>query len=137
MVADGRLGRKSQKGIFRYQEGEKKGVDPSVYDHLPGGRGRKPVDRAEAAERVVLQMVNEAILCLGDGVLRSARDGDVGAVFGLGFPPFRGGPFRWADALGTRALLERMERLQGKHGARFAPAPLLVEKGRRNAPFHA
>ena len=61
-----------------------------------------------------MQMVNEAIRCLGEGILRSARDGDVGAVFGLGFPPFRGGPFRWADALGTRALLEKVEALRAK-----------------------
>jgi 3-hydroxyacyl-CoA dehydrogenase/enoyl-CoA hydratase/3-hydroxybutyryl-CoA epimerase len=136
LVADGRLGRKSQKGVFLYEKGEKKGVDPSVYDLLPGGRSRKPVDRGVVAERIVLQMVNEAILCLGEGILRSARDGDVGAVFGLGFPPFRGGPFRWADAIGTRVLLEKMERHAAQYGARFAPAPLLVEKGRAGAPFH-
>ena len=72
-------------------------------------------------------MVNEAIRCLGEGILRSARDGDVGAVFGLGFPPFRGGPFRWADTLGAKELLARMERLRARHGERFEPAPLLVE----------
>jgi 3-hydroxyacyl-CoA dehydrogenase/enoyl-CoA hydratase/3-hydroxybutyryl-CoA epimerase len=136
LVADGRLGRKSQKGVFLYEKGEKKGVDPAVYDLLPGGRSRKPVDPGAVAERIVLQMVNEAILCLGEGILRSARDGDVGAVFGLGFPPFRGGPFRWADAIGTKVLLERMERHAAQHGARFAPAPLLLEKGRAGAPFH-
>jgi 3-hydroxyacyl-CoA dehydrogenase/enoyl-CoA hydratase/3-hydroxybutyryl-CoA epimerase len=57
-------------------------------------------------------------------------------VFGLGFPPFLGGPFRWADAVGTKALLARMEALREKHGERFEPAPLLVEKGRSGAPFH-
>jgi 3-hydroxyacyl-CoA dehydrogenase/enoyl-CoA hydratase/3-hydroxybutyryl-CoA epimerase len=136
LVAEGRLGRKAQKGFYLYQKGKKGGVDPAVYDLLPGGRSRKPVDRAAVAERIVLQMVNEACLCLGEGILRSARDGDVGAVFGLGFPPFRGGPFRWADALGTGALLERMERLRGELGPRFAPAPLLAEKGKAGAAFH-
>jgi 3-hydroxyacyl-CoA dehydrogenase/enoyl-CoA hydratase/3-hydroxybutyryl-CoA epimerase len=135
LVADGRLGRKSQKGIFLYEKGKKGGVDPRVYQLLAGGRGQKSFDRAEIAERVALQMVNEAIHCLGEGILRSARDGDVGAVFGLGFPPFRGGPFRYADSLGTGALLERMEKLQAQHGPRFAPAPLLREKGRAGASF--
>ncbi len=140
MVAAGRLGRKSGKGFYLYgdaQKGKEKQVDPSVYDLVPGGRSRRRFDEAELAERVTLQMVNEAIRCLGEGILRSPRDGDVGAVFGLGFPPFLGGPFRWADALGPRALLDRLERLRAQHGDRFEPAPLLVEKARAGAAFHA
>ncbi|MBI5069337.1 MAG: fatty acid oxidation complex subunit alpha FadJ [Deltaproteobacteria bacterium] len=135
LVEAGRLGRKSKKGFYTYG-GKKKEVDPTMYDLLPGGRNRKRFDRAAMAERVALQMVNEAILCLGEGILRSARDGDIGAIFGLGFPPFRGGPFRHADAVGTRALLEAMRRLEAQHGARFAPAPLLVEKGQAGSNFH-
>ncbi len=136
LVADGRLGRKSAKGFYTYG-GKKKEVDHAVYDRLPGGRDRKPIDREAVAERIALQMVNEAVLCLGEGILRSARDGDVGAVFGLGFPPFRGGPFRWADAIGAGALLEKLRKLEGTFGPRFAPAPLLVEKARSGARFHA
>jgi len=136
MVEAGRLGRKSKKGFYTYG-GKKKEVDPTVYDLLPGGRSRKRFDRAAMAERVALQMVNEAILCLGEGILRSARDGDIGAVFGLGFPPFLGGPFRHADAMGSRVLLERMKKLEAQHGPRFAPAPLLVEKGQRGGRFHS
>jgi 3-hydroxyacyl-CoA dehydrogenase/enoyl-CoA hydratase/3-hydroxybutyryl-CoA epimerase len=128
VVAAGRLGRKNRKGFYTYG-GKEKRVDESVYDLLPGGRSRKRFAPEEIQERVVLQMVNEAILCLGEGILRSARDGDVGAVFGLGFPPFRGGPFRWAETVGTRALLDKLERLRARHGARFAPAPLLAERG--------
>lgn len=135
IVAAGRLGRKNGKGFYTYG-GKEKRVDESVYDLLPGGRTRKPFLPEEIHDRVVLPTVNEAIRCLGEGILRSARDGDVGAVFGLGFPPFRGGPFRYADAIGTRALLEKMEKLAARHGPRFAPAPLLVEKGRADARFH-
>jgi 3-hydroxyacyl-CoA dehydrogenase / enoyl-CoA hydratase / 3-hydroxybutyryl-CoA epimerase len=102
---------------------------------LPGGRKRTPLAAGEAAERCVLQMVNEAALCLGEGVLRSARDGDIGAVFGLGFPPFRGGPFRFADSLGVATVVERLRRYQDKHGVRFSPAPLLVEMAKSGAKF--
>jgi 3-hydroxyacyl-CoA dehydrogenase/enoyl-CoA hydratase/3-hydroxybutyryl-CoA epimerase len=136
LVADGRLGRKSQRGFYLYPKGKKGGVDPTIYDSLPGGRSRKSVDRGAIAERIALRMMNEAFLCLGEGILRSARDGDVGAVFGLGFPPFRGGPFRHADALGAGKLLARMEELEAQHGPRFAPAPLLVEKGKAGGRFH-
>jgi 3-hydroxyacyl-CoA dehydrogenase/enoyl-CoA hydratase/3-hydroxybutyryl-CoA epimerase len=135
LVAEGRLGRKSRKGFYTYG-GKKKEVDESVYDLLPGGRVRKKVSRDEIAERTVLQMVNEAIRCLGEGILRSPRDGDVGAIFGLGFPPFLGGPFRYADAIGARALLDRLERWHDKFGDRFEPAPLLVEHARAGTRFH-
>jgi 3-hydroxyacyl-CoA dehydrogenase/enoyl-CoA hydratase/3-hydroxybutyryl-CoA epimerase len=136
VLAAGRLGRKNRKGFYVYDDGKEKRVDPTVYDLLPGGRSRKTFDAGEMAERVTIQMVNEAIRCLGEGILRSPRDGDVGAVFGLGFPPFLGGPFRWADAMGTRALLDKVEALREKHGDRFEPAPLLAEKGRAGKPFH-
>jgi 3-hydroxyacyl-CoA dehydrogenase/enoyl-CoA hydratase/3-hydroxybutyryl-CoA epimerase len=134
-VEAGRLGRKNKKGFYRY-DGKEKRVDETVYALVPGRRGSKAFPAEEIQERIVLQMVNEAIRCLGEGILRSARDGDVGAVFGLGFPPFRGGPFRHADAIGTTALLDRMKALHARHGARFEPAPLLVEKGRAGERFH-
>jgi 3-hydroxyacyl-CoA dehydrogenase/enoyl-CoA hydratase/3-hydroxybutyryl-CoA epimerase len=142
VVAAGRLGRKNGKGFYVYgdpqhgKHGKEKRVDETVYDLFPGGRARKTIDRTEMQERVVIQLVNEAIRCLGEGILRSARDGDVGAVFGLGFPPFLGGPFRWADAIGTRSLLAKVEALRARHGERFEPAPLLVEHGRTGKPFH-
>jgi 3-hydroxyacyl-CoA dehydrogenase/enoyl-CoA hydratase/3-hydroxybutyryl-CoA epimerase len=135
VVKSGRLGRKNRKGFYTY-DGKEKRVDASVYDLVPGGRARKHLAAEELQERVVFPMVNEAIRCLGEGILRSPRDGDVGAVFGLGFPPFRGGPFRFVDAMGTKAFLERMEALRERHGDRFEPAPLLVERGRAGERFH-
>jgi len=136
VLDSGRQGRKNGQGFYTYGEGKKKVVDTSVYGLLPGRKPRK-IPAADIVERCVLQMVNEAALTLGEGVLRSARDGDIGAVFGLGFPPFRGGPFRWVDAEGPARVLERMRRLEQKFGARFAPAPLLVEHGAAARPFHA
>ncbi len=137
--ADGRLGRKNGKGFYLYgddKKGKKKEVDPSVYDLLPLGRERRKLDRQEMAERCVLQFTNEAIRCLGEGILRSPRDGDIGAIFGLGFPPFLGGPFRWADAQGLGRLLDRTEHWQQKFGKRFEPAPLLVEWAKAGKRFY-
>jgi 3-hydroxyacyl-CoA dehydrogenase/enoyl-CoA hydratase/3-hydroxybutyryl-CoA epimerase len=88
------------------------------------------------AERVALQMVNEALRCLGEEILRSPRDGDVGAVFGLGFPPFRGGPFRFVDHEGASNILRKLEAFSGRFGARFAPAPLLVDAARSSRRFY-
>ena len=136
VVSDGRLGRKTQKGFYLYENGKKQDVDPTVYLLLPHGKDRKAMDPTEMAERCALQMVNEAIRCLGEGILRSPRDGDVGAIFGLGFPPFLGGPLRYADSLGPANLLRKLEHYQDKYGERFSPAPLLVEKVKAGKGFY-
>ena len=91
--------------------------------------------REEIQDRLGLVMVNEAVRTLEEGVLRSARDGDVGAVFGIGFPPFRGGPFWYVDREGASAVLERLRGLEGRYGKRFAPAPLLERMGREGRRF--
>ncbi len=136
VLASGRLGRKNGRGFYTYGEGKKKVVDETVYALLPGGKGRQRFDRTELAERLVLALVNEAARALGDGVIRSPRDGDIGAVFGIGFPPFRGGPFRLADALGARVVVEKLERLRQQHGDRFTPAPLFLEKAKSGGTFY-
>jgi len=140
VALDGRLGRKAKKGFYLYGEDKEKGhkeVDRSVYDLLPGGQKRTSPPREEIAERCVLQMVNEAAHCLGEKILRSARDGDIGAVFGLGFPPFRGGPFRYADSLGAATVVQRLSAYQDRFGPRFTPAPLLAEMARSGGKFFA
>lgn len=135
VVAAGRLGRKNKKGFYTY-DGKEKRVDETVYDLFPGGKSRRSFSADDIRERLVVKMVNEAILCMGESILRSPRDGDVGAVFGLGWPAFLGGPFRWVDSVGTKAFLERVQRLHEKYGERFAPAPLLVELGGAGRTFH-
>jgi len=137
VIEDGRLGRKNKRGFYLYDEaGKKKGVDPTVYALLPGGGERKPIEPREIQERLVFAFLNEAVLCLQEGILRSPRDGDVGAIFGLGFPPFLGGPFRYLDHLGARFAMEVLERLRAKHGDRFTPAPLLVDRAREGKTFY-
>src|SRR5690606_23943943 len=133
VVADGRKGRKNKKGFYRYG-GKRKEVDESIYDLL-GSRTRKRFSREEIQERLYLQMCNEAALCLQEGILQEPRDGDVGAVFGLGFPPFRGGPFRWMDALGPQEVVRRMRIYEERIGHRFRPAQLLVDMAREGRRF--
>lgn len=139
LVADGRLGRKNQRGFYLYGEGVKKGkkeVDASVYRVLGIEPTRHDADPEEIAQRCTLQMVNEAARCFGEGILRSARDGDIGAIFGLGFPPFLGGPFHYCDSLGAREVLDRLRRFEQVHGERFEPAPLLIEMAEQGLSFY-
>jgi 3-hydroxyacyl-CoA dehydrogenase/enoyl-CoA hydratase/3-hydroxybutyryl-CoA epimerase len=81
-------------------------------------------------------MLNEAARAFGEDVVRSPRDGDVGALFGFGFPPFRGGPLRHADDLGAARLVGELERLAERHGGRFAPSDVLQDLARRNSKFY-
>jgi len=137
VVAAGRTGRKGKKGFYRYDEnGKKRGVDGSVYELLPAGAGRIEMPVDEIQRRCVLAMVNEAVRCLQEGILRSSRDGDVGAVFGIGFPPFRGGPFRYVDSLGVERVVRALEGLNADRAPRFAPAQLLIEMAREGRRFY-
>jgi len=136
LVKEGRLGRKSGGGFYIYQDGKKRGVDESVYGLLgvhPNG-GPRP---AEILQRLVLPIVNEAARALGEAIVRSPRDGDIGAIFGFGFPPFRGGPLRYADDLGAERVVTDLERLAERYGARFAPCEVLQEHARAGTKFYA
>ena len=126
VVADGRRGRKNGRGFYHYSDQGRGDVDRAIYELVR--RNPRPAPSAEEiVDRALLAMVNEALWTLHDGVLRSARDGDAAAIFGLGFPPELGGPLRWVDDRGPAVVLERLRGLVSQHGARFAPAPLLVD----------
>src|SRR5690606_2640308 len=137
---DGRKGRKNERGFYLYGKARKKGkrqVDESVYGALGlAVPKRSPVEVEEIQLRCNLQLLTEALHCWGEGILRSPRDGDVGAIFGLGFPPFRGGPFRYLDAVGAPTVLAHVQRFHDRFGARWAPAPALVELARADGHIH-
>ena len=139
LAADNRKGRKNERGFYLYgdsaRETAKRAVDVSVYKTLGiEPRGKLPAE--EIQQRCALQFVNEALLCFGEGILRSPRDGDVGAIFGLGFPPFRGGPFRYVDAIGAAEILRRVQGYYDRFGKRWTPAPALVEMAKKGERFY-
>ncbi len=134
LLADERHGRKNNRGFYLYEDGERKGVDESVYAVLETPE-RTTMDRGEIQDRLALQMVNEAALCLEEGILRSARDGDIGAIFGLGFPPFTGGPFTYVDRVGAATIVDKLERFAKLHGDRYHPAQILKDHAATDKPF--
>ncbi len=135
MVEDGRLGRKSGRGFYRYEGGKRQGPDAAVYRIVGATRARALPD--DLQDRMVFALLNEAVRALDDGVVRSARDGDIGAVFGIGYPAFRGGPLRYLDTLGAARAVERLAMLERRHGARFGPAPGLLRLAEAGGRFHA
>jgi 3-hydroxyacyl-CoA dehydrogenase/enoyl-CoA hydratase/3-hydroxybutyryl-CoA epimerase len=136
MLASGRLGRKSKQGFYLYDATGRKGaVDESVYGFFPAGK-RTELPGDEIQRRCALAMVNEACRCLEANIVRAPRDGDVGAVFGIGFPPFRGGPFRYVDASGAAEIVRRLEELDLRHRGRFTPCALLTKMAREGLRFY-
>ncbi len=137
VIESGRLGRKAKRGFYRYDEGGKRtGPDDGVYALTTAGSARRTIAPEEIQHRTVLPMLNEAVRCLEDGIIRSVRDGDIGAVFGIGFPPFLGGPFRYIDTLGAATVMQQLEALDTTFPGRFTPAALLREMAVSGARFH-
>jgi len=135
MLHDNRLGRKSGKGFYVYEDGRKAGADDRVYDLL-GVKPQPEVSAEMLHKRLVYAMLNEAAMAAGEGVVRSPRDGDLGAIFGIGFPPFRGGPLRLIDDLGPAQVVATLRDLSLNHGDRFRPADSLALLAERGGSFH-
>jgi 3-hydroxyacyl-CoA dehydrogenase/enoyl-CoA hydratase/3-hydroxybutyryl-CoA epimerase len=137
VLAAGRLGRKGKQGFYTYDDKGKRGdVDESVYQLFSASNKRLTVEREDIQRRLSLAMMNEAARCLEEGIIRTPRDGDIGAVFGIGFPPFLGGPFRYMDAVGVAEVVKQLEALNTKHVGRFAPAKLLMDMARDGRRFY-
>jgi 3-hydroxyacyl-CoA dehydrogenase / enoyl-CoA hydratase / 3-hydroxybutyryl-CoA epimerase len=134
MLGATRLGRKNGQGFYRYRQGHKSGVDKSVYTLL----GVKPVEAHPdvVQRRLVYAMLNEAAMACAENVVRSSRDADIGAIFGIGFPAFRGGPLRMIDDVGAGRVVETLYQLQEHFGERFRPAPALIEMSRRSGRYY-
>jgi 3-hydroxyacyl-CoA dehydrogenase/enoyl-CoA hydratase/3-hydroxybutyryl-CoA epimerase len=137
VVESGRLGRKAKRGFYRYDErGKRQGVDDDVYALSTSGSTRRTMTAAAMQQRTVLPMLNEAVRCLDDGIIRSARDGDIGAVFGIGFPPYYGGPFRYLDVIGAATAVRQLEALDAQFPGRYTPAAGLRALADRSGRFH-
>ncbi|KXJ50893.1 MAG: multifunctional fatty acid oxidation complex subunit alpha [Colwellia sp. Phe_37] len=137
LIDDGRLGKKAKKGFYQYNtKSKKKLVDESVYSLLGLQASNTAVTDAQA-ERCVYMMLNEAARCLDEEIVRNARDGDIGAIFGIGFPPFLGGPFQYMDKIGAATVVSKLTQWQAEFGERFAPCDALVKMAEQGGKYYA
>ncbi|KGB00769.1 fatty oxidation complex, alpha subunit FadJ [Enterobacteriaceae bacterium ATCC 29904] len=137
ILNDDRKGRKNGRGFYLYAakgRKSKKQVDPAIYG-LIRSQGQSKLSAAQCVERCVMMMLNEAARCFDEGVIKNARDGDIGAVFGIGFPPFLGGPFRYMDTLGAGEVVATLQRLAAQYGPRFAPCDALLQLAAQELKF--
>ncbi|HEY6867419.1 MAG TPA: 3-hydroxyacyl-CoA dehydrogenase NAD-binding domain-containing protein, partial [Candidatus Eisenbacteria bacterium] len=136
LIGANRLGRKSGLGFYRHRAGRRE-PDPRVRALLGLKRARQAPALDVLSERLVLAMINEAARCLDDGVVADAGLLDLAMIFGTGFPPWRGGPLRHADALGLAKVEARLRALRAERGERFAPAPSLARLAAEGGSFTA
>ena len=81
-------------------------------------------------------LINEAASCVGENVVKNAAYLDMAMLMGTGFPPFRGGVLRYADALGLPLVLENIQRFHKEYGQRYAPSDKLIEMVERKQTFY-
>jgi 3-hydroxyacyl-CoA dehydrogenase / enoyl-CoA hydratase / 3-hydroxybutyryl-CoA epimerase len=137
VVETKKLGKKNRSGFYLYDDkGKKLSVDPSIYNALGLPAPKNALKDEELVHRCLFPMINEAAICLAEGIAGDAQTVDLGMIMGTGFPPFRGGLLRWADSLGSQKIVDELSLMVGKYGRRFTPSAPLREMAKTNKTFY-
>ena len=134
LVNENRLGKKNGIGFYKYED-RKKIYDPSVEKFIDI-KQKSALSAEQLVQRMVYPMVNEAARCLADKIAHTARDVDIGMIFGTGFAPFRGGLLKYADSEGLQKIIDTLNDFQTKFGKRFSPADYLIKVSKSPGCFY-
>jgi 3-hydroxyacyl-CoA dehydrogenase/enoyl-CoA hydratase/3-hydroxybutyryl-CoA epimerase/enoyl-CoA isomerase len=136
LVAAKRLGQKSGAGFYSYAKGARGADDPALEAILEKCRtAHRDINAEEITDRLFLPMLVEASRVLTEGIVRDPGDVDMGLILGIGFPAFRGGLLRWADALGSGKVLEKLGRYESL-GPRFHPTEQMRQLAAEKKGFY-
>jgi 3-hydroxyacyl-CoA dehydrogenase/enoyl-CoA hydratase/3-hydroxybutyryl-CoA epimerase/3-hydroxyacyl-CoA dehydrogenase/enoyl-CoA hydratase/3-hydroxybutyryl-CoA epimerase/enoyl-CoA isomerase len=137
LVKQGRLGQKSGRGFFAYDNKKGSATDDPVAEKLIASyrRTERKHSHEELTQRLFLPMLLEATRMLEEKIVRDVRDVDLGLIFGLGFPPFKGGLLYWADTLGAAKIVEMLKPFEAL-GSRFQPTPMLRDMAAGGRTFY-
>jgi 3-hydroxyacyl-CoA dehydrogenase/enoyl-CoA hydratase/3-hydroxybutyryl-CoA epimerase len=132
----GRLGRKNGKGFYDYPEKGPKKLWPGLSELQKVKLDPDTIDIAEIKHRLLAMQALETARCFEEHVLTDVREADVGSILGFGFAPFAGGTLSYIDTMGVKQFVDLCRGLEGKFGARFKPAQLLLDMAGRNESFY-
>ncbi len=137
LYKEGYYGKKNGRGFYRYQGGERGGPDTYLYSKIStGSRGKEKISHEEVVDRAVLLMIKEAALCLEEKIIDRPDLLDAALIFGIGFPPFRGGLLKYADKIGSNIIVEKLAGFAKKYGDRFIPPKSLMEMANGGKRFY-
>ncbi|MEQ5835048.1 3-hydroxyacyl-CoA dehydrogenase NAD-binding domain-containing protein [Marinobacter sp. NFXS9] len=132
LAEEGRLGQKTQAGVYLYEEGSRKPVvDPKVDALIAEFRKEQGIEPREISDQEILErcmyvMINEGAKILEEGIAARALDVDIVWIYGYGFPAYRGGPMFWADQVGVKEIYDTVKRFHDTLGGdQWKPAALL------------
>jgi len=134
MVNDGKLGKKSKVGFYKY-EGKKKIYDSSVETYI-SVKNKTTLSDEELVQRMVYPMINEAARCLDEKIVTRPQDVDLGMIFGTGFAPFRGGLLNYADSEGIEKVNTTLEKFAQEYGTRFQQSDALQKMAKEKKNFY-
>ncbi|SOC04540.1 3-hydroxyacyl-CoA dehydrogenase/enoyl-CoA hydratase/3-hydroxybutyryl-CoA epimerase/enoyl-CoA isomerase [Alloalcanivorax xenomutans] len=141
MFENERYGQKNGIGFYRYEQDKKgkpkKVADEGSYELLkPMAAERKEFDAEEIIARMMIPMCTETVRCLEDNIVGSAAEADMAMIYGIGFPPFRGGPLRYIDSIGTKAFADLCDKY-AHLGALYEAPQMLKDKAAKGESFFA
>ncbi|WP_404474161.1 fatty acid oxidation complex subunit alpha FadB [Vreelandella venusta] len=142
MYDNKRLGQKNDKGFYAYEE-DKKGKPKKVTDEQAYAlvkdvvKEQKEFTDEDIIARMMIPLCLETVRCLEDGIVETPAEADMALIYGIGFPPFRGGALRYIDAMGVAEFVKLAENLADELGPLYAPTEKLRQMAQNNEQFYA
>ncbi|KAF0920594.1 hypothetical protein E2562_035738 [Oryza meyeriana var. granulata] len=146
MMEDKRAGEATRKGFYKYEDKRKATPDPEIMKYIEKSRSMAGVtpdpelmklSEKDIVEMVFFPVINEACRVLDEGIAVKASDLDIASIFGMGFPPYRGGIMFWADSIGAKYIHGKLEEWAKRYGNFFKPCSYLAERAAKGIPLSA